>query len=50
MTAGQRQPDTAGIQVGENELNGLFGTQTGRVEPQANPVGLLPQHGLQLFD
>jgi DNA-binding transcriptional LysR family regulator len=41
-SAGQGQADAAGVQVGEDGLDGLLGALPGGVEPQADPFGLLP--------
>src|SRR6185437_7416593 len=44
------QADTAGVEVGEDGVDRLVRVLSGRVEPQADPVGLLPQDGLEAAD
>src|SRR5690349_2027337 len=39
--SGQRQADAAGVQVGDDGLDGLLSAHPGRVEPQADLLGLL---------
>jgi hypothetical protein len=46
-SAGLRKADAAGVQVGEDGHDGLLRALPGRVEPQADPVSLPPQQGLQ---
>jgi hypothetical protein len=49
-SARQRQAGAAGVQVAEDGLDGLLRALPARVEPQADPLRLFPQHRLEPRD